>query len=278
MSPEQIARHDSIDHRSDVYSCGIMLFEMFTGQLPFDEKGGELYPQLTQPPLRLRALRPEYDGELEAIVAKAIEFEPGLRYQGCLDFLDAIEKRLARQRWRRRWLPAIVIVLAAAIFVPVVLYWYKDQAAQQVEQIRRDEQRKAEEARALALRQQNEAIEASIKNAAVSLFSICKDRVRLKDKRAGLAIARQQGMQDLVPKFQLQVNDIEQNLADYAKAYGTAISGLIKFENGLVGERFSNAANSQSTDPRLLGTVQKDISKGRTARTWEDLVSECAAA
>jgi serine/threonine protein kinase len=85
MSPEQAQGDpDEIDVRSDVYSLGIILYEMLTGRLPYDVAGvsvpeavrriSEAAPE--RPGARLRELR----GDLETIVLKAIEKDPNRRY------------------------------------------------------------------------------------------------------------------------------------------------------------------------------------------------------
>jgi eukaryotic-like serine/threonine-protein kinase len=83
MSPEQCAGRSTIDARSDVYSLGIVMYEMLTGQVPFQGEGfGDIVvAHLTEPPKPARELRAEIPAELEAIVMRAIEKEPGQRFQ-----------------------------------------------------------------------------------------------------------------------------------------------------------------------------------------------------
>lgn len=83
MAPEQ-ARGDleAIDRRTDIYSLGVTLFEMLTGDPPFT--GGSVYDlldRLTQePPPRLRKLRPDVERDLETIVMTCLAKDPPRRY------------------------------------------------------------------------------------------------------------------------------------------------------------------------------------------------------
>lgn len=270
MSPEQVTRPNTLDLRTDVYSSGVLMFEMLTGRLPFPESDEDPFPQVKGTPLKLRALSPQLDVELEAIVAKALQADRALRYQGCLDFLSAIEARLARKRLRERWLPALAVVAVAAVVVPAAVYWYRHKAEQEAEQ-------RIREARELALRQQSATIAAATKNAVDNLFSICRDSVRLKNKQAGLETARRQGETDLVPKFQDQLKQIEQNLGDFASAYGTAVGSLAKFDRKFVTEQMPVVVQLPAADGWLLKAVERDLAANRTAGTWKDLLTQCKA-
>ena len=94
MSPEQCEGSRAVDHRTDLYALGCVLFEMVTGRAPFisDGVGGLIGMHLHVPPPRLRELAPDAPAELEAIVARLLAKAPGDRYQTA----DEVAVELAR--------------------------------------------------------------------------------------------------------------------------------------------------------------------------------------
>jgi eukaryotic-like serine/threonine-protein kinase len=91
MSPEQCEGRGNIDHRTDVYALGIVLYEMLTGYVPFsgDGYGEVLVKHLTQPPpppSQIRMIPPH----VEAVVMKALEKRVDLRYPTMDEFMRAM--------------------------------------------------------------------------------------------------------------------------------------------------------------------------------------------
>ena len=82
MSPEQ-ARGMTVDHRSDLYSVGCLLYELLVGQPPFtgDSPLSITFQHVTEPPLEPSTLDPRLSGDIDTVVMRALEKAPGLRYQ-----------------------------------------------------------------------------------------------------------------------------------------------------------------------------------------------------
>ncbi|MBI5837875.1 MAG: protein kinase [Candidatus Eisenbacteria bacterium] len=92
MSPEQI-RGEALDHRSDIFSLGVVLYEMAAGRRPFP---GESFEELAagilnERPVPLSALRPDLPVELSLLVGRCLEKEPQRRTQSALDLRLALE-------------------------------------------------------------------------------------------------------------------------------------------------------------------------------------------
>jgi beta-lactam-binding protein with PASTA domain/predicted Ser/Thr protein kinase len=96
LSPEQ-ARGTGVDQRSDLYSLGIVLYELVTGKLPFngDTPVEIAMKHLSQMPELPSTIRPELPRELDLVVTRALAKDPDERYQSAEE-MDADLERLAR--------------------------------------------------------------------------------------------------------------------------------------------------------------------------------------
>ncbi len=99
MSPEQC--HDAVEHldvRCDVYSLGVVLYELLAGRLPIDVSGGSITEArrriLEEVPAPLQNLVPELRGDVSAIVHKALEKDRDRRYASAAALADDIRRHL----------------------------------------------------------------------------------------------------------------------------------------------------------------------------------------
>ncbi len=93
MSPEQIRRPQEVDHRTDVYAMGVVLYEMLAGHPPFDAISDfeVRLAQVNETPKPLATQNPEIPPTLEAIVMKALAKDPNERYSGCGELARALD-------------------------------------------------------------------------------------------------------------------------------------------------------------------------------------------
>lgn len=111
MAPEQEEAPRTVDHRADIYSLGVVAYELLTGELPL----GQFVPP---------SQKAKVDPRLDAVVLKALAREPGRRFQNAGAMREAIETATGKRRAfaAGRWTRAAVAVAAAVLVLGAVAW------------------------------------------------------------------------------------------------------------------------------------------------------------
>ncbi|MFN0159254.1 MAG: protein kinase domain-containing protein [Bacteroidota bacterium] len=136
MSPEQ-ARGEDVDHRSDLWSFGIVIYEMLSGQMPYatEYEHAIIYSILNETPKPIATLRPDTPDSLSKIVHRALTADLSQRYQSADEILADLKLIKTgpspvqslpslREKIRRPafWIPSLIALLTLS---GLLVWWFK---------------------------------------------------------------------------------------------------------------------------------------------------------
>ena len=234
MSPEQIQRPKQLDQRTDIYSLGIVLYEMLAGNVPFD---GETEfavqeQQIHSPAPDLHQKKPDIPQELAQIVRRALAKVPAERFHDCLEFLGRIQEYEAtgkRPDRRRDMRQALLWGLAATLLVSLGIATLMNFQRVPDKPNGQDVDGPVQSKMAYNL----------IQTASEKALTICRELQRVELKKVGLNLAGEVDS-STVAALRKQIEDLDKNIGDAVPVYGDLINQLVSLRSAIVDTEFEH--------------------------------------
>lgn len=237
MSPEQLDGAADVNHLSDVFSVGVVMYEMLTGKLPYP---GETFQDvIAQQQVRgaanPRSLDTSIRRPVAGIVCDALQPERSRRLPGCLSMVRAVERVQRTAIWKI----AAVVIGASALVAGGATYFVNRT-------------------------KDNAAISTSIASAVDNYALLCREAPRLELKQRGEGYAKEIGNSSYAEQFAQQIHEIDDNMNHYADTYAKELRALDRFRRAQVGELLS-VSESDANRVVFRDQLSADFQHLRTA-------------
>jgi tetratricopeptide (TPR) repeat protein/predicted Ser/Thr protein kinase len=123
VAPENLSESHNVDARSDLYSCGVVMYEMATALRPYtgDSVASLLRAILENEPIPIRSLNSAISPELDAIIRKAMDRNPALRYQSARELKVDLQRLVSARKIERPIAPPRAFLRSRWLMVPLLL-------------------------------------------------------------------------------------------------------------------------------------------------------------
>ena len=237
MSPEQIKRPREIDRQSDIYSAGLILYEMLTGALPFQgETEYSIQEQQINSPLPDPRLRnPAVSSALVQCIQKAAQKDPAKRFQDCAAFLDCLRNCepspvVKPVKW---WLfAALVSACIAVLIVYAITRFILPSVTPNIDF-------------------DIETAKIHIPNAQQKLSIMCREVKEMQLKQQNLKIAIDIGDTTIIDAYTKSIQDKEQNIHRLLSDYNDIMVKLAHLNRNVVNHEFDNYINQLAQQDRF---------------------------